>query len=376
MRLYGKKFARRSVEKRVKYRDETRDAILWDVDTSNKVGRVKIQGSNNLIIAHFPRNWKVTPYWLKPGCAVRILHRSGNRGWVEIIGEGRAIPQPVSGPALPPREGLFDAVITGAEVYETTPNSMGVIISNGTYRINDVVYYLAPETAGYVVMDDPAPMIMGSQTIMGIGETTVTIHAPPVSGEYRYDAIFVGEDGVLDYVSGETVSSDPVKPTLPDNHLLLGDYILIKGGKATVENSDIGADWLALKASSAILEAPDLTDDDFPWDAGDNTPETTVRLTVKDQYGVTLSTVTNYSATLELMRGKGHLWSATTGWNTVQVTQTFTDTYDFKYRRNQLDTETSVVIKATVTADFNLVATLLIKLYDAGGDLVDINYTE
>lgn len=377
MRLYGKKFARRSIDRRVKQRDETRDAILWDVDTTNNVARVKIQGSNNLIYAHFPRNWKRTPYWLKPGCAVRIIHRSGTRGWVEIAGEGRAIPLPVAGTTLPAGEGLFDAVISGAEVYATSPVSMGVIVSNGVYRIDDIIYYLSPVTAGYVVMDDPAPMIMGSRTIMGIGETTVTIGAAPPSGEYRYDAIFVGADGVLDYTSGEKATSSPVKPTLPTGHLLLGDYILIKGGKATVENKDIGVDWRGLVASSFDLTTPNLTDNKFNWDAGDNTPETIVRVTVKDQYGVTLPTTPNgYSMTLELSRGQGHLWSGDTGWNTVQVTQNFTDTYDFKYRRDQTAVETSVTIRATLHVDFELSVLLLIKLYDSVGDLEDLSYTE
>ena len=97
MRLYGKRFVKNYVDSRVVRKTEMRDAVLWDIDWSNYVARVKIQGSNQLITAHFPRNWKKQPYWCKEGNAVRIIHRSGVRGYVEIAGEGRAIPSPVQG---------------------------------------------------------------------------------------------------------------------------------------------------------------------------------------------------------------------------------------------------------------------------------------
>src|SRR5512137_812697 len=116
MRLYGKRYAKKFIDRRVRLKTETRDAIVWDIDYLNYVAKVKIQGSNEYVMAHFPRNWKETPYWLKKGNAVAIRHREGVKGYIEVIGEGRAIPTAVSGSSMPEPDTLPDMIISGLTV--------------------------------------------------------------------------------------------------------------------------------------------------------------------------------------------------------------------------------------------------------------------
>ena len=101
MRTYGKRLLRGAADKAVKQASESRDAVLWDILLNERVCRCKIQGSSEFVIARFPQNWASVPEWAKPGQAVRIAHRGGVRGYIEVVGFGRAIPTPVSGSASP-----------------------------------------------------------------------------------------------------------------------------------------------------------------------------------------------------------------------------------------------------------------------------------
>lgn len=102
-KLYGsRRFLKGYVDNRVYERIESREGIIWSIDEDKQVCYVKIQNSDTSIVAHFPRNWKTIPYWLKPRMAVRIGHLSGNRGYIEVLGEGRAIPEPTAGEVMPP----------------------------------------------------------------------------------------------------------------------------------------------------------------------------------------------------------------------------------------------------------------------------------
>jgi len=221
MRLYNGKAIKSMVERQVSAQSETRDAVLWDIDTINQLCRVKIQGSANLITAHFPRNWKNTPYWLKRGNAVSIRHRSGTRGYIEVVGEGRAVPSPVSGggSVLPDPQSLPDMILTGCQLFETSPPSMNLIATSGAYRISGIVYTFNPSnlTGVGIVMDVPAPMVMGSGSVMsmGTGLYTVALDPAPSAGLFRYDMCCVGIDGVLDYVPGTPAATSPVFPAVP-----------------------------------------------------------------------------------------------------------------------------------------------------------------
>ena len=102
MDIYGqKRIIRSRMNRRVHDASESRDGIIWSVDFDKHIAYVKIQGSDTLISAHFPQNWSSIPYWLKPNMAVRIGHRGGLRGNIEVLGEGKAIPTPMKGNLFP-----------------------------------------------------------------------------------------------------------------------------------------------------------------------------------------------------------------------------------------------------------------------------------
>ena len=366
MRLYGQRFVKKYTDQRVSIRVETRDAVLWDVDRSNQICRVKIQGSAELIIAHFPRNWKATPYWLKPGNAVRITHRRGVRGYTEVTGEGRAIPTPITGSVFPEGEGLSDGVIEGCEVTSRTPESMILEVSEGTYRIDDIVYYLTVAVSGYRVMNVPAPMTMGGYVLMGEVVGAYTLDPAPVEGKFRYDAFCVGTDGIVDYLKGAAVTANPVKPSVPGSHILLEDYILVVGGVTAIYAHDIGRQWSPrVPAQFAKVYG----DEEFDWDPVNNFPETTMQITVQCQYGWNFATTPNgYNADLELVYGSGEIWSAESGWRSDEVSQNFTLSCTFKYRRDQIGVEHSPVMLLTLNSAQPIQDSLRITLLDVAGD--------
>jgi hypothetical protein len=381
MRLYGRRFAGRYIDKRVEGRAETRDAVLWDLDEANYQARVKIQGSNELVIAHYPRNWKRRPYWLKPNNAVRILHRSGVRGYVEIIGEGRAIPTPVSGDALPPPSStLPDEILYGLEVTPAEPPSMGVLVSAGAFRMDGVIYYVFPESMDEIIMNDPPPMIMGSMTVMGGGIITVALNAAPAAGYYRYDLLVVGKDSVIDYIPGTPSKTSPVKPVVPADHLQIGDYIIVGWNDTVITGINIGAVFsipvptrLTVSVSSKTAGLIDA-DGNFAWcdeiTCGDYpNPECYVTVAVVDQYGVTLSNPGLWRLSLELDQGTGQVWSSETGYaDTVYADSA--SSYHFVYQRDQSGAEVSVVLKATLYRSTNIEAWAMIVLLDISGEPV------
>lgn len=288
MRLYGRRFARSAIEKKTRAVQETRDAILWDVQAENKTCRVKIQGSDEFIVAHYPRNWKSIPYWLKRGNAVRILHRGGNRGFVEVIGEGRAIPTPVSGSTFPDEETLPDAIVSGCTLQAIDPASMNLITIGGTYRIDGQIYVFSPDSADYVLMQDPAIMTMGDNIVMGSAGWNVTLDAAPSVGSFRYDAFCGGADRVIDYIKG-SASSTPEKPLITADHVLIGKYILVVGGATVIESKDIGRLWSIPYAATLEIDIESSgASYDMPYVPGSPAPATvtaSIAISIKDQFG-------------------------------------------------------------------------------------------
>lgn len=357
MKLYGKRFVKNFVDRRVRLKTETRDAIVWDIDWINYVAKVKIQGSNEYVMAHFPRNWKEKPYWLKIGNAVSIRHREGVKGYIEVIGEGRAIPTAVEGGSMPPPESLPDAILTGLVVTSTEPETMGVWVSAGSYRISGTVYYIFPDSGEYYTMNDPPEigMTYGSDIIMGGGISTVEIDVAPSSGYYRYDLLVVGTDSQIDYIAGTPHRTNPQKPAVPSDHLQIGDYILVRWSATEIYNADIGAEFTELSPSylEFAMSGTNISGEYwFEWVAsgeyGYPNPECDVRVNVFDQYGMALS----ISGTLELEKisGSGDVYSANDGWDSTSVTQSINYShYTFKYRRDEDETETSPTFQATLT---------------------------
>lgn len=349
MRSYRRKFMKNALNDATNLKVETRDAILWYID-SDSMCRVKIQGSDNLVTCHYPRNQKDKPYWLRVGNAVRITHRSGVRGYVEVVGEGRAIPQPILGGAMPPSGTTADGIITGMVVSETSPPSNSVVIADGTYRINEIIYNYTGQGSGYIIMDDPPPMVMGDAPVSEMGVPTFPLaDAPPDDGYFRYDAVVIGSNRVVDYITGVAVTSDPSYPEIPADHILLS-YILRVGGDEDIPNERIGIEWTVPKASYATMSMPDI----FPWDNFDDTPEISMTVNIFDQYGSAFRTPsTGWVIDVMKVGGEGNMYSTYSGYNETTVEQPLINgTYaTFKYERNQLGVEIKPFFFATVHGD-------------------------
>ncbi len=371
MRLYGEKFAKRYIDQRVNRRKETGDAILWSIDWENKVAIVRVQGSDKDVVAHFPRNWKQKPYWLKPRNAVRIIYREGRRGYVEISGEGRAIPQPVDGPLMPDISGAEDRVLSGCDLVPTSPESLNLTVTSGYYRIDGTVYHLDPMLMGgaEIVMDVEPVMVMDSGLPMDMdaSQYTVTVDAAPGCGQARYDAFVIGADGTIDYLKG-AASSSPAKPNIPAGHVLLGDYILVKPSVTAIYGQDIGAEW-ASPVTSQVIVSSNAT---FPWNGSNSTPDIQVNLTVKDQYGCNVSVPAgSFSVTVEILFGSGGVGTDGATW-AGSCAFTMGATGHFHYQRNQAATEHSPFFKITVAqaSGFALETTHFVYLLDAGGQTI------
>jgi len=392
MKLYGKNFADKAIKKRTRVRTESRDAILWNIDWVNRICNVKIQGSNELVAAHFPQNLAALDPFMKEGNAVRIAHRGGIRGFIEVIGHGMAIPTPVAGATHPTTSGLADGVITGMQVWADDPISMDVQIEDGTYRIDGLTYSLSGGAFGVfmsttdpIIMTDPyAPAIMGDADItefimtatdpitmsedyteatMGDVYDTYTIDAPPGGNQLRYDTFYVGIDGIIHYLKGTAASSSPTKPAIPADNVQIGEYILIWTGMTEVTGQNIGMEYEVPTPSDITITATSP----MPW----LTVEENVVISIVNQYGWAISKT--YNATLQLIMGTGEIWSAQTGYHSSLVTQQFNGSgYTFKYSRGEVASrgpETSPYMFVQI-AEYNISTFKRIILIDSFGNEV------
>lgn len=396
MKAYSRKFAIDAVKKQTRVTAESRDAILWDVDWINKIARVKIQGSNEYIRVHFPRNESRIQSFMRPGNSVRVIHRGGIRGRLEIVGHGMSIPTPVPGyPAGPDPPCLPDGIVSGCEITATNPLSMSVDIAAGTYRINCVVYSLVAGSFGLSIMSEASspmtmneaypPAVMGANTasivmsetlppmtmsetnppaIIGAIATTAMIDPAPPAGQFRYDGFAVGVDGVIDYIKG-TASSNPAYPAIPSAHIQIVPWILVVGGVTEINQGDIGRIWTARTPAAMTLTVPAT----FAWDFGNDYPEVNVTAQMNCQYGWTLDG--NYTITLRLAIGTGNVWSSQSGYNASVVTQSFSaSSYAFKYQRDQTASpEKSPLLLATESSIVSNVEFIQLK-NSVGGDII------
>ena len=365
MRTYRRTFVKKALRDSAARNKESRDGIIWSVDVENKQCRVKIQGSDEQIIAHYPRNQKVIPTWLRIGNAVRISHREGVRGYIEVVGEGRAIPTPVAGSSLPDRGGLSDGIITGMVMTELVPPGLGIQVSNGTYRIDEVIYSFTGFGGGYIIMDDPAPMTMGEMPILMSGATYASTDAAPAAGYFRYDVFYIGIDGEVHYVKGTETTSNPVKPIVPNDHVLI-NYILRVGGDTVVTDNRIGIDWFTPKPTNLIV----TFDEEFTWNGGDDYPEKDIRIDVVDQYGHAVSSSSGWILKVTKLLGIGQLWSLDTGYDPDEVSQQLINSsyYVFKYQRDQLGIEVNPILHVNLSSSPPLYVLALTNLLDEFGD--------
>lgn len=333
MKSYTRNFVNNALKKEANRHVESRDAIIWafsDIPEDSKV-YCKIQGTNELVVAHFPRNMREKPPWLRIGNAVQIGHRGGVRGYITLLGEGRAIPQPVVGGALPDVGTQNDGIIYGMVVTATDPASDAVLISDGAYRINGTVYYYTGEVSGYIIMDDPAPMDMGVIPIydMGLSAFSFDIYPAPALNYFRYDIIVIDSGGVTSVITGTETTGTPVKPTTPVDHVLIA-FILRVGGDVGIPLNRINIAYTPRYPVEARITTNPLIM--APADE-----ECTVSFTIYDQYDKAYSAPSSTGWVAKLQKlgyVPGWIYSDQSGWLANEVEQIYTGSgYTFRYRR-------------------------------------------
>ena len=289
MRTYGKRMIRGAADKVTKQATESRDAVLWDVLLTERVCRCKIQGSSELVIARFPQNWAAVPEWAKPGQAVRISHRSGIRGYIEVVGFGRAIPTPVSGSATPTPKTPNDVILAGCllKAIPQTPR-MSVYVTTGWARIDGEEMAVPAITMG---AGSAFRMDMG--IAMGEAAGVFNISAPS-AGQFRNDLFSLSPSLVVTCTAGAAFTTTESKPALPGGHLAIG-YLLVRGGQTAITASDIGQVWSA--PAPASIDAA----------AVDNGTAWSIVASIKDQYGNGITTPLGWNLTATIASGDGSI---------------------------------------------------------------------
>ena len=362
MNLSGKRILRNSGLRQIDYHTETRDAILWDVIPAQRICRVKIQGSNQLINAYYPMNWDITPTWLKPGNAVRITHTGGSRGRVELAGHGTYIPTPVSGDTLPPIAIGENGIITGCEVMSITPTpAMMVSVLAGSFRISGVIYFMGAFGGALGEMPLGSEVPLGTELPLGsISAYGVAINAAPTTpGTFRYDKIVVGVDSAVDYVAGAEFTTTPVYPDTPAGHVLLATILTYYGVTAITQNL-INRVWETRRAS-VVTVLP--LDTELSW----LELSTDVEIGIRDQYDQYLATsvLTPYSMQISFLYGTGVWGGATPG--VYYAFGMSADHTHVTYTRDKLVTEHSPILKADLLGDVTIFGVGTVTLLDIGG---------
>lgn len=322
MRLYGGRIINSSVKRQVTEHAELRDAIVWDVNSTLKYCRVKIQGSDEYIKAYYNENFESTPQWLKPGNSVRITHPGGNKGRIEIVGHGLLLPTAIPGGSVsPPETTPGDTILTGCVLSCSDPYSMSVSVSTGTYRIDGITYSLSEFTMDLAALE----MDRLDITMDGSGGG-VTLDAASAT-YFRYDAIVVGTDGVIEVVKGDDASGEPTMPTTPADHVRIG-WVLLYPGMTEITQADINRTY----SIPTISELRVVTSDhDLAW--GEMT--STITVSVRDQYGRIMSG-TSYHITVTFVYGNGTITGGGSS-STTSLSYSFGGTSTITYTRDGLD---------------------------------------
>lgn len=140
MRMYGKRFIHNDRLRTIEAHRETRDGIVWAIDTTTRTVNVRIQGTNTNIRAYFPENWHEPPPWCKLGNAIKIMHTGGTRGRIEIVGNGLVVPYPQTGALWPSDPVQENSILTGLKILAMPNRDVErVYVTPGTARIEDSI---------------------------------------------------------------------------------------------------------------------------------------------------------------------------------------------------------------------------------------------
>lgn len=364
MRTYGRKQLKRYIDREINGKSETRDAIIWEIVEADKVCKVKIQNSGKYIYAHYPRNRTTLPNYCRVGNAVRIIHKGGNRGYVEIAGEGRAAPsgiRPVYSPS-------FDAILSGMLIKATNPATMFITIEVGTYRIDGIIYAYAGTSSDHYVMDDD-PIVMDDDLIP-MNDTTgsIEIETAPADGYWRYDAVVIGIDGVIDIIKGLEVTSNPGHPVVPEDHLILC-YILVEGSVTSITQEAISSLWTEPNPTYLWVEVdPSYEDGGLVWTEPPPTIQQTAAITVTiyDQHGMAYPG--NWTFSFNIAYGSGILFKAGYGQGVRLPVAISGSSTIVTYRRPMSGSAASPYIQISIEELPNVgMVGALVYLYDENG---------
>lgn len=116
----SRKFVRDKMKREAYRTPRPFNAQIYDVPSSEYC-RVLVQGSPNLVIAWFSRNMHHRPSELKVGNAVLCQYKLGNRGQIEVIGNGTVVPTPSAGSPVVVIPTPPNAILNGCQVLAIPP---------------------------------------------------------------------------------------------------------------------------------------------------------------------------------------------------------------------------------------------------------------
>lgn len=295
MRMYGERFLNRKIRAEVQSKTETRDAVVVDIDYAKSTCRVKIQGSNEYIAAYFSELRSMSPAWLKPGAAVRIAHKGGIRGYVDVVGAGQTVPTGVG--AMPKQQApAADAVLSGCSLMLPTASrdafgqGTGILwVTTGNYRVNNTVRPLP-----CLKMAKTKPLKMQNRPVIG-QIAAQFILTRPGAGNYLAGRV------LLNKANGEiscptVIGTSPTTPTCPDTCLDLGcflySYLDEEFSEACLNNEFQKPVPLYFSISGSIVVKY-------------GTDRVPISVEVRDQYGKPIANTPGWSLSVTLASGTG-----------------------------------------------------------------------
>lgn len=363
MRLYSGRIINSALQKQSALSREMYNGVLEEVDYTYGFAWVRIQGTDTRVKAYFPQNLDETPRYMRYGNAVLITHPGGNRGRIEIIGEGLLQPTSIYNiPVTPVTPTYLNAILTGCVVTGSIPESMYTRVSTGTYRINSVIYTISPFSM------DMATIEMDRFDIK-MDELGVTqLHDAASATYFRYDSLCVGEDGVVDIVKGTNFLSTgviPDPPAAPANHLRVG-FVLIPPGETSIDSGLVNKTFVGRKATNIEVTVDDA---DLLW--AEET--TTVRIGVRDQYGSWFQNPSGWVFTISWVNGNGTLsYGGQSQDETASfvVRHTGASTIGITYTRNKAADDSSPMLYVSEANPQCGMGSAYIQLYDSTGLMV------
>lgn len=348
MRLYGIRKLRNWNDKQQNRRTETRDAICWSINSTDRYAYVKLQGSDEQILAYYPENWQQTPEWLKRGNAVRISHCSGNQGRIELVGHGMLVPTAVPGSTHTAT--LSSAVATGVAITAGCnllgkPNvpGMSVMIRTGSFKIGASTF-----TLDSIAMNSSSLFKMGDGGNMGDIADIKTIDAASTD-DFRIDVLQVGTDLEVDVLKGTTFAATATASTresIESGHVELG-FILVYPNMSEITQGDINHNY-SIPESYQLLTSFSKSSIDTLDTAID------INFRVADQYNNTISKPgTGYFCTAKILSGSGSIVDGSTDSTAVEFYTNDIKTLTYRKSTTDLDTP-GVIFQFTAQLNYDL----------------------